>query len=73
MKRSEILELIVAEIPGDEYWGADYDAAYRVLEAIEKAGMLPPDVCRKPDGQYDSERHAAHFHMKKDLHYWEKE
>lgn len=42
MKRSEMLAKIVVEIPGDEYWGLDWDAAERVLKAIEEAGMAPP-------------------------------
>lgn len=75
MKRSEMFNLILNEIPSHEYWGADYEAAERVLKAIEDAGMLPPDVCidRRPGKLYNSEKHAAHFHMGKDVHYWEKE
>ena len=37
MKRSEILSKILMEIPGDEYWGADYEAAERVLKVFEEA------------------------------------
>jgi hypothetical protein len=42
MKRSEMVNLIAGEAPAHEYWGADYDAAERVLKMIEEAGMLPP-------------------------------
>lgn len=46
-----------------------------LLTHMESKGITPPDVCREEDPKkfYNSTKHAAHFHMGKDLHYWEKE
>jgi len=52
MKRSEMLAKIFYHVPGDEYWGADWEVAERILKEIEEAGMLPP-ICERgfgPDG-----------------------
>jgi hypothetical protein len=66
MKRSEMLHLITMEIPADEYWGVDYDAAERILKIIEEAGMLPPDC-----GFKGTTEHGVKVHYV--AHIWEKE
>jgi hypothetical protein len=47
--------------------------AIGLLNMMEGFGMLPPSVCIRKDGGLDSAKHAAHFHMNKDVHYWEDE
>ncbi len=80
MKRSQMLQVIkdalYCHLP--QYKECPDYIAETVLQSIEGGnklgmGMLPPDVCIVADGSYNSEKHAAHFHMNKDLHYWEKE
>lgn len=52
MKRSEMIKIILSEIPGDEYWGPDEGVAQRVLDAIERAGMLPPQRNADKESSY---------------------
>lgn len=71
MKRLEFIDRVVANVDFD----ISKEDVERVLDVMEDLGMVPPDVCRSYESGkfYDSKKHAAHFHMGKDLHYWEED
>lgn len=71
MKRSDFIQKVVERVKFD----ISPEDVERVLDVMEDLGIEPPDVCRldEPGKYYDSAKHAAHFHMGKDLNYWEKE
>lgn len=76
MKRSEMLDILVQEFGRYHAPGSREDherLAEHILSTVELFDMEPPNVCRDIGGYYDSEKHAAHFYMNKDLNYWEPE